>query len=366
MMEYVLDINRLRNELTEFSGQSYNSQCAGIKNYAISKYGVVLPDGVFEVSKIGFGGIHEQIFDSPILLTRLVNAIIRKQIQDSSDGLSIKVCHPKALYSMLTGVVGKVDTENGEMAKLDMGIFGDIGDSFAFNTKIDGTIRVYGSVENYGGFHSFQGRHVYYDLSTELIGLANYGVHYLLLQGATERLHAMGRAGSVVTFGMGPDAAWYQAGGLLLDLETKVAAEKVAPGIVGGTVIAMDSAKPAKGAKLERLDKQDYEAIARVLSYHADTAHAATTDLVVEGLEAFSPDSSRLYVARNLLLAPSDGTSAKTELEGRVEIDFSHFAKIVSTIPRVEPVAPVQPKINRNILSAADISRIRSAHRKAV
>jgi hypothetical protein len=348
-MTFILDVEELRKDLMEFSGQSYRSQVAGIKQYARFKYGVDICDGVFDISKIGFGGKKEQIYDSPVLLTRAVNVILKKQVRDNSQGSVIEIKHPMALYSLLTGMMGKTDID----------IFGDVGDSFAFHTNIDGTVRVYGSVENYGGMHSFKGRHVYYDLSTELVGLANYGVHYLLLQGATERLNAMGRFGSVVTFGMGPDAGLYMAGGLLLDLNIVDAAEKVAPGIVGAKVIAMDGARPAKGAKMEKLDERDYADIAEVLFRHVNTP-----DLIVKGLDVFSPSSPLLYVARNVLQAPSDGITVETKLEELVEIDFRHFAKIVSVIPSVDPVAPVEPKINRNVYGPEDIDRLKAAHQK--
>ncbi len=344
-MVYALNVDKIRHDLERFRGLSFDEQKNGIKAFARGSYSIEIPDGVIDISKEKFGGKTGQIYNSPILITRIVNAVIKQQVKQGCR--EIEVHNPRALYSLLTGLRGEVDVN----------VFGDVGDSFALFTQINGTIKVYGTVENCAGMHAYSGRHVYYDLATELSGNANYGAHFLLLNGATERANAMGRFGSLVTFGMGPDGGLNMAGGILIDLEINIIPEKVAPGIVGGKVIAIDSARPGRGARVERLDAEDYVDIAKTLNQHTLYQYPADShpDIVVEGLDGFSPDSPILSIARRMLVAPSNGTSAKTRLEDKVEFDFRHFAKIVSTIPRVVPVLPETPKVNRNIIGKKDL-----------
>lgn len=336
---FTLDIDQIRNELAAFKGRSAEEQERDFKRYAEEKYRVKIPDGVVKASREKFGGKQGDISNAPILLTYLVNALLRKYVIASSQPVIIQ--NPHAMYSLLTGLKGKLDVD----------VFGDVGDSFGAFSKIDGVVRVYGSAENYAGLHAHKGRYVIFDLATELIGEANYGADFLLLNGGTERLNAMGRYGSMVTFGMGHDGGIYMAGGLLLDLETATHPEKVGPGIVGGKIIAVNNASLGKGARGLKLGPEDYEDIKRVLGIHRP-------ELEVHGLESFSLNSPKLYIARQMLVEPSDGRSAKLYREQPVEYDFSHFMRIVSTAQSVRPKRSADPKVTKNVIGVEDIERL--------
>lgn len=274
-----IDVARLRVGVASLGGVSREMALGSLRDIA-AQYGVgdthAIPDGVVRVSYEKFGGVA----NSPIVLTRIVNAAIRSMIEDGVEHISIR--NPEGLYWLATGLEGKVD----------ISVNGDVGNSFGASSNIDGTVRIYGTAENGLANHAHKGRYVVHGIVTELAGQTNQGADLLLLQGATERIGAQMRGGSIVTFGLGYNSGLFMNGGVILNLSSDQPGEEIGSGMTGGVIYAPNTATVGKDAKKLLLEESDYAAIQSLLRKH-------NPEIRVSGLGALSGSSPEVTIQRN-------------------------------------------------------------------
>ncbi len=290
-MVEILDIGDLRKEFHKLPHRSLDEQMRFIREYTSDQHGVNLPEGMLKLSIEKFGSI----YDSPILLIRLINAILRNKVKEGVTDIELR--NPEGLYFLASGLEGKVNLR----------VIGDVGNSFAAQCNIGGTLSVYGTAENQLANHGYKGRIVVHNIVTELAGQTNQGVDILALKGATERTCAQMRGGTIVAFGLGYNSGLYLNGGIILNLSPESPGEEIGSGMTGGIIYAPENATVGMDAIKKPLEAEDYENIAKTLRKHSE--------LKIQGLGVFSRERSTLFI---------ENYSGKTY----------HFADFVKVVPK--------------------------------
>jgi hypothetical protein len=292
----VIDINEIRRDLDALNGLTITRQEELLHQIA-GGYGIEIPYGVIKLSEKKFGNLYE----SPLILTNIVNALLKKGI---SEGIGdFEILKPEGLYSLAAGLEGK----------FNLTVVGDVGNSFATMSNVDGTLKVLGTAENGLANHGYNGRVVVYDIVTELAGLTNQNIDILVLGGATERTGAQMRGGSLVTFGLGYNSGLFMNAGVLINLDPTKPGEEIGAGMTGGVMYVPENATLGRNAKKMPLDADDYETIQLTLTKHTDI-------LDIGELASFSPANSVLQIV-NPVLQRTNGSPHM--------YDFKNFVKIV-------------------------------------
>ncbi len=291
---YVIDVAEIKRDLKPLEKLSEtlsrDEQIKWLRHIARERYDIEIPDGTINASYVKFGGLH----DSPFILTRIVNAVLEGKVAEGVEKIEIR--NPEGLYSLAAGLEGKVN----------LIIHGDVGNDFGSYLDIDGTVKVYGTVENGLANHGFRGRIVVHGITTELAGITNYGVHILVMDRATERIGTQLRSGSITTFGLGYNSGLYMNGGVMLNLGLDEPGEELGSGMTGGVIYAPNGATLGRDAKKVPLEPEDYRTIRATLERHLE-------DMNIIGLAAFSPKNPVLHI-----------TNGQTKA-----YDFRNFVKIV-------------------------------------
>ncbi|TVP40408.1 hypothetical protein [Candidatus Nitrosocosmicus arcticus] len=257
-MCYVLDIDELGIIVKEIGSKISNpdTQFERINAIFEKHYGIKLPDGIKRASIEKFG----DVVSSPLIMERAINSIISRNVIEGKTKIIIK--NPRSLYRI--GILSFDET-----IKLDLVVYGNVGNFFGAFCNFDGTWIVKGNTENGLADKGYKGKIIVEGFATELACQNNQatefsnGVDVLIKKGCMERAMGQARGGRLVTFGAGYNSGLYMSGGILLNLG--LPGELFGPGMVGGVIYSPKGTTAAEGAKIDTLTLEDYSILRETL-----------------------------------------------------------------------------------------------------